>query len=207
MDLYRRRYWIFDMDGTLTVAIHDFDAMRDALGLPQGRPILEQLAELPESKAAGLRRRLDEIERGLVERTRPQNGARELLTALHCNGRRLGILTRNSHDNALETLANCGLDQFFDPGCVLGRESCKVKPSADGIRKLLADWDAPPQKAVMVGDYLFDLIAGREAGTATVYLDPSGDFQFADRADVCVKDLNELLARVTADRQDDTDES
>jgi len=207
MDLSRRRYWIFDMDGTLTVAIHDFDAMRDALGLPQGKPILEQLAELPESKAAGLRRRLDEIERGLVDRTRPQNGARELLTALHSNGRRLGILTRNSHDNALETLANCGLDQFFDAGCVLGRESCKVKPSADGIRKLLADWDAPPQKAVMVGDYLFDLIAGREAGTATVYLDPSGDFQFADRADVCVKDLSELLARVTADKQDDTDES
>ncbi len=42
---------------------------------------------------------------------------------------------------------------------------------------------------------------------ATVYLDPSGDFQFADRADVCVKDLSELLARVTADKHDDTGKS
>jgi phosphoglycolate phosphatase-like HAD superfamily hydrolase len=195
------------MDGTLTVAVHDFDSIRDALGLPQGRPILEQLEEMSESKAAGLLRQLDEIERGLVERAKPQYGARDLLTVLHGNGTRLGILTRNSHDNALDTLANCGLDEFFDPRCVLGRESCKVKPSADGIRKLLADWDAPPQKAVMVGDYLFDLIAGREAGTATVYLDPSGEFQYADRADVCVKNLSDLLARVTADKHDDAGES
>ena len=29
MNLADRRYWIFDMDGTLTVAIHDFDAIRE----------------------------------------------------------------------------------------------------------------------------------------------------------------------------------
>ncbi|MEY4949417.1 MAG: hypothetical protein RL698_1628, partial [Pseudomonadota bacterium] len=41
------RHWIFDLDGTLTVAMHDFDAIRTALDLPTGRPILEALAELP----------------------------------------------------------------------------------------------------------------------------------------------------------------
>ena len=57
-DLSTKRYWVFDMDGTLTVAVHDFDAIRDALGLPQGRPILEQLAELPADEAQRLRDRL-----------------------------------------------------------------------------------------------------------------------------------------------------
>ena len=41
--LTRRPCWIFDLDGTLTVAAHDFDAIRAELGLPQGRPILEAL--------------------------------------------------------------------------------------------------------------------------------------------------------------------
>jgi HAD superfamily hydrolase (TIGR01509 family) len=196
MNFISRGYWIFDMDGTLTVAVHDFDAIRDALGLPQGRPILEQLSEMSEAEAEPLRRRLDQIERDLAGRATPQAGAHELLSALCDRGVRLGILTRNSHENALETLSNCGLADYFDPECVLGRESCDVKPSADGIRKLLAAWNAPPEQAVMVGDYLFDLIAGREAGTATVYVDPDGKFEYADRADLCVKDLGDLTGMI-----------
>jgi phosphoserine phosphatase len=30
----RRDCWIFDMDGTLTVSIHDFDSIKRILGLP-----------------------------------------------------------------------------------------------------------------------------------------------------------------------------
>ncbi len=46
----------------------------------------------------------------------------------------------------------------------------------------------------MVGDYLFDLIAGREAGTMTVYLDPSGEFPYRERADVCATSLSGVVA-------------
>jgi HAD superfamily hydrolase (TIGR01509 family) len=196
MKLNGRTHWIFDMDGTLTVAIHDFDAIRDALGLRPGIPILEQLAEMPEEKAAPLRLRLDEIELELAARAAPQDGAHELLEELRARGAGLGILTRNSHENAVKTLNKCGLLEYFDPEFVLGRESCEVKPSADGIRKLLTAWRAAPRDAVMVGDYLFDLIAGREAGTATVYVDTAGRFEYADRADVCVRDLGSLAGMI-----------
>jgi phosphoglycolate phosphatase-like HAD superfamily hydrolase len=196
-DLADRRFWVFDMDGTLTVAVHDFDAIRDELGLPQGRPILEQLEEMPESRAHPLRERLDVIEEDLAYRATSQKGAEELLGALERRGAKTGILTRNSHANALATLESSGLSGYFDPDCVLGRESCRVKPSADGIRKLLEAWRAPAQHAVMVGDYLFDLIAGREAGTMTVYLDTTGVFEYKDRADLCVRDLVELAELVS----------
>jgi HAD superfamily hydrolase (TIGR01509 family) len=192
-----KTYWVFDMDGTLTVAVHDFDAIRDELGLPQGRPILEQLAEMPEERAGPLLERLDVIEQGLALTATPQAGAEDLLRALESRGARTGILTRNSHAIALATLDACGLSGYFDPESVLGRESCRVKPSADGIRRLLADWRAPANDAVMVGDYLFDLIAGREAGTATVYLDPTGVFEYRQHADVCVRDLVELAQVVS----------
>jgi phosphoglycolate phosphatase-like HAD superfamily hydrolase len=45
----------------------------------------------------------------------------------------------------------------------------------------------------MVGDYLYDLQAGRAAGTATVHVDPSGRFAFAEHADVQVPSLEALL--------------
>ena len=35
------KHWIFDMDGTLTIGVHDFDMMRSELGLAPDQGILE----------------------------------------------------------------------------------------------------------------------------------------------------------------------
>jgi len=196
MTLADKKYWIFDLDGTLTVPAHDFDAMRRELGLPQGRPILEQLAELGEERAAVLFARLDEIELEIARRARPQPGSRELLAALRARGARIGILTRNSHGTALETLRTCGLAEFFDPPHIMSREMCALKPSGDGIKRLLTLWNASPVDAVMVGDYLFDILAGHDAGTATIFVDNLGRPEYASQADRSVKSLEELVAMI-----------
>jgi HAD superfamily hydrolase (TIGR01509 family) len=196
MNLTDKKYWIFDMDGTLTIPAHDFDAIRRALGLPQGRPILEQLAELPEERATPLFERLDEIELEIARRAQPQPASREMLAGLRTKGVTLGILTRNSYSTALETLRICGLAEFFDPQHVISREMCDLKPSGDGIRKLLALWNASPGDAVMVGDYVFDIMAGREAGTVTVFIDNLDRPEFAAQADRSVKTIEELLALI-----------
>ena len=194
MELAKRAHWIFDMDGTLTVAIHDFDAIRAELGLPQGKPILEQLALLPERDARALFERLDSLELELARRARAAAGAVALLETLARRAARVGILTRNSHANSLETLRACGLERFFDVACIVGREAATPKPDPGGIRHLLGAWRAAPEQAVMVGDYRYDLLAGRAAGTATVYVDSSGAFPFAEHADVTVQSLDELAA-------------
>ena len=196
VDLTAKKYWIFDLDGTLTVAAHDFDAIKKSLGLSPERPILEQLLELPQAKALDLRRQLDDIERAIARDSKIQPGALKLLQTFANRHIQVGILTRNSHANALETLAVCGLASFFDVSFVLGRESCDPKPSGAGVRQLLSQWQASPEQAVMVGDYLFDLQAGRDAGTTTVYFDPSGTYAYAAFADLCVQDLNQLCVLV-----------
>ncbi len=195
-DLARLRHWVFDLDGTLTLAVHDFDALRRELGLPLGRPILEAVAERPPDEAAALRARLDVLEAELVARTRAAPGATALLTALADRGARVGILTRNSLANARATLAHCGLDGFVDAADVLGRDEARPKPDPDGVLRLLARWGAAPAGAVMVGDFRFDLEAGRAAGTATVSVDPSGAHPWAALADRCVASLEELLPDV-----------
>lgn len=197
MDLARRPFWIFDMDGTLTVAVHDFDAMRAELGLRPREPILEQIAAEPVARARSLLERLDAIELELAEQARAADGAHALLERLCARGARLGILTRNSFANAQATLRACALERFFAPECVVGREAAAPKPDPAGIHRLLAHWRAEPHQAVMVGDYRYDLLAGRAAGTATVYVDLSRGFPFREHADVAVGSLDalaELLA-------------
>ncbi len=194
MALQERDSWIFDLDGTLSVAAHDFAGIRRELGLPPAKPILEELARLPEAEAARLTRRLDQIEWDLACRAEPARGALALLQVLSSGGMRLGIVTRNSHRNALRTLQSCRLEAFFKPCCVIGREAAQPKPHPDSVFKLLSHWEARPEQAVVVGDYRFDLLAGRAAGTATVHVDPSGEFAWEEHADVQVRGLEALRA-------------
>lgn len=191
-DILSRKHWIFDMDGTLTVAKHDFDAIREELGLPFGLPILESLAKLPDAESAPLHRRLDEIELEVAERSESAEGAAKLLEVLLSQGAQIGILTRNNASNIHVTLKAAGLLHYFAEDDLLSRDCALPKPAPDGIYHLLKNWQATADDAVMVGDYIHDLHAGRNAKTATVYLDVSSQFPFKDSADLCVSHLSEL---------------
>jgi len=50
----------------------------------------------------------------------------------------------------------------------------------------------------MVGDYLYDLQAGRLAGALTVHVDSSRSFIWPELADVAVGTLEELLPQLQA---------
>jgi HAD superfamily hydrolase (TIGR01509 family) len=192
MPLHTRTCWIFDMDGTLTESLHDFPAISRALGLPAHEPILEALDRLSPDEAAKCHRQLADIELEIARQATPQPGAYALLSDLKSQGKRVGILTRNTKDIAHETLAACGLAEFFRPDDILGRRCCLPKPKPDGILKLLADWSATPADAVMTGDHKFDLLAGRQAKAAAVYLDPQGDFPWKAYADYAITSLEAL---------------
>lgn len=182
------------MDGTLTVPVHDFVSMRLELGLPEGVGTLEGLAALPPEEQARLRPLLDEIGGRYVELAQPQPGAAELLAALAGRGDRLGVVTRNGRRNTLATLERIGFAEFFAPSAVLTRDDVAPKPAPDAVLALLGAWAAAPQTGVMVGDAVYDLQAGRAAGTATVLLDPGGDSAWHAHADFCVRELRELRA-------------
>jgi HAD superfamily hydrolase (TIGR01509 family) len=192
MDLSAKLAWIFDLDGTLTESVHDFDAIRAELGLPAKRSILESIEKLEPSEAEAARAQLIQIEQRYATLASPRRSATRLLGMLRQRGAQLGILTRNAADVAHATLAHVGLSSFFDPAHVLGRESAAAKPSPAGVELLLARWTCAPQDAVMVGDYLFDIEAGVAAGVTTVCLDPADGAEWVSRADLRVADLSEL---------------
>ena len=186
------RHWVFDLDGTLTVAIHDFVEIRRMLGVPEGVDILGHLDALPEEQGLVARGRLLEIEEEIAGRTERAVGALELLQLLHERGVTLGVLTRNARDIALRTLSRIGLSPYIDPHHVLGRDEAVAKPDPDGIFKLALSWGMPASALVMVGDYSFDLMTGRAAGAATVHVDPTRSFRWPELTDVAVGTLAEL---------------
>lgn len=188
-----QNYWIFDMDGTLTLAKHDFNAMRAALGLPANQTILESLAALPAAEAAPLYTRLQAMELEIAKLSEPAAGAADLLEYLLAQGARIGILTRNSALNTEMTLQAAGLAHYFTAADLISRDCAPPKPHPAGIERLLNQWQAEPTAAVMVGDFIYDLQAGRAAGTRTLYIDPSAAFPARDHADWCVQSLAELL--------------
>jgi HAD superfamily hydrolase (TIGR01509 family) len=193
IDFSKRTHWIFDMDGTLTLAVHDFPAIRNKLGINKDLDIIEAIEALPPEEAHEKFRLLDEIEIELTLRSQEQPGAEQLLTLLSEQNKMLGILTRNTVRNAKDTLDECNLKKFFPDQQILGRESAAPKPSPDGINILLNQWEVDPASAVMVGDYKYDLEAGRRAGTATIYVDVNEENLWSDFADLHVYHLNQIF--------------
>jgi HAD superfamily hydrolase (TIGR01509 family) len=191
-------HWVFDLDGTLTVAVHDFATIRRQLAIPDGSDILGHLDSLPLHLSQPLHDRLQEIELELAGLTRASEGALTLLEHLQDSGAQLGVLTRNTRENALRTLEMVGLECFFHPDHVLGRDEARPKPDPDGIHRLAEMWGAAAGSTVMVGDYQYDLQAGRSAGALTVHVDATGSFRWPELADVSVVTLEELFLRIRA---------
>ncbi len=189
-----RRYWVFDLDGTLTLPVHDFSVIRHALGVPKGTDILGYLASLPPEEAQPLYDKLVALETGLLDRIEPAPGLLQLMGALHLRGYRLGILTRNTRGVARQTLECLGIGEFFPEDSVLGRGCVLPKPDPEGLYRLSEQWGTAPGEMIMVGDYLFDLQTGRNAGAATVHVDRTRTFTWPELTDIGVETLLELLS-------------
>jgi HAD superfamily hydrolase (TIGR01549 family) len=168
VSLSAARHWVFDMDGTLTLAVHDFEAIKRALDIPLAEDILGYLASLPEAVAAAKHAWLLEHERELALASQPAPGAIELVRELRGRGCRLGILTRNAHELALLTLRAIGLDDCFAVPDVIGRDEAPPKPDPGGLMHFARTWQVAPSELVMVGDYRFDLECARAAGARSV---------------------------------------
>ncbi|MBL4834623.1 MAG: HAD family hydrolase [Pseudomonas sp.] len=192
--MHDAKAWIFDLDGTLTLAQHDFPAIRQELGIPAEEDILGYLARLPEEQAFELSQRLDAIELRLAREVASAPGAASLIRYLQASGKHVGILTRNLHAVAVSSLEVLGIADCFAPEHILGRAEALPKPDPAGIRHLLDIWSVAPADAVMVGDFRFDLEAGRAAGCRTCLLHEHNSWP--DLADWHLPDCKRLLHRL-----------
>jgi len=184
---------IFDLDGTLTEPFLDFDQIRREIGLPATprTPVLEALTAMPAVERARAEAILHRHEDLAARQSRLRDGAAEVIAALRGRCLPVGVLTRNSRPCTDIVLRLHGLT--FD--CIHTREDGLPKPSPEPILGMCRRWQVNPAAAWMVGDYLFDVQAGRAAGATTVLIvDGDPVPEFAPLADHVIRDLRELLA-------------
>jgi HAD superfamily hydrolase (TIGR01509 family) len=184
---------IFDLDGTLADSALDFDAIREEIGLRPGLPILEQLADADEATRHRAETIMRRHERNAISGATLTDGCGDLLARLGALAIPMAILTRNIRE-VVETFTQTFALRF---DAVYTREDGPPKPSPAGVLKLCADLGVAPAETLMVGDYKFDVMAGRDAGSRTVLIHP-GPLSPADRLewgapDLVIQSLRELL--------------
>ncbi|NLE28655.1 MAG: HAD family hydrolase [Phycisphaerae bacterium] len=185
---------IFDMDGTLTVPILDFGEIRRQIGIDSG-PVWEAIVAM----APEQRRRAEEILlRHEIESSRMcelQPGVMELFAELERRKMPMAILTRNCRA-AWETLRK----RFgFSLDRVYAREDGPMKPDPTPVIRLAKEMNIALANILCVGDYLFDIQAGKCAGTQTALLVNHGQIpDFAGEADYVIHSLLELPTIIDA---------
>ena len=121
-------------------------------------------------------RRLNLFEADAAANSRPNIGAQEVILWLKRNAIQVGILTRNSRQSVLSALGNFDHIREADFDVIITRDDpLPPKPSGEGVLHAAKRFGVRPRQVLMVGDYIFDPMAGMAAGAGTVLLDPMKD--------------------------------
>jgi hydrogenase expression/formation protein HypE len=162
---------LFDFDGTLTFpGALDFPAIKREIDCPPDFPILEFIETQPEEKKASLLEIVELKETQAAARSRPNAGVENCLSELKRRGISLGIHTRNSLQAVQKALGKIRIARMEDFKAILTRDDCLPKPHPDGVIKASLLMGVPISQLMVVGDFRFDIIAGKAAGACTVLL-------------------------------------
>ncbi|HMC67293.1 MAG TPA: HAD family hydrolase [Gemmataceae bacterium] len=182
------RGMIFDLDGTLIVQTLDFEAIRREIGLVSGTPLLEALDAMTGPKLARAQEVLLRHEQAAALGAGLNPGVREFLRWLEESDIRRGLLSRNSRASIKMVLERCGL--HFES--IVAREDAPYKPSPQGVWQICQSWRLSPAEVVMIGDYLYDIQAGKSAGARTILVTHGRTLPFADQADLLLSGFEEI---------------
>ncbi len=189
---FRIKAVLFDFDGTLTrPGAIDFSLIRKAIGCPEKEPILEFICRIadPYTQSAA-RTTLNAHENAAAAASRPNAGAEELIPYLKSKNIAVGIISRNGMASIRRAFENFQRVSASDFDLMITRDDpVAPKPSADGILLAAHRFGVNPEELLVVGDFVFDIEAGKNAGALTAYLTngkpaglnaPESDFTVSD---------------------------
>ena len=162
---------LFDFDGTLTQpGSIDFLAIKQAIGCPHDMAILEFINLQPAKHRVVLTEILEGFEANAARLSTPNRGAEACLSALRMRDVPIGIITRNSLKSVVSALQQFDVIEYRDFQAVITREAAPPKPSPEGVFKAAAQMGCLAEELMVVGDFRFDVIAGKRAGAGTILL-------------------------------------
>jgi len=177
---------IFDLDGTLIDSLEDLTDATNFMLSGMGKENMngEQVKKLVGQGARRLVERAipgvstDELERALgyfisyndehiVDKTRLYPDVKGTLMSLRDSGCRLAVISNKNSALCRKVINALGVEDFFE--VVMGADTMPFrKPSPEPVLKLLRDFGVNTENAVIVGDSINDVAAGKAAGILTV---------------------------------------
>jgi len=171
---------LFDLDGTLTdslpLILHTYetvfremglkwqpDAVLDMIGLPL-RQIAKTFAAGRDAEFLAAYQSIYFRDHDRLMRIYPWTN--DLLRALRGSGMRLGVVTSKGRKGTEKTLRWTGLAPYFEV-VVTADDSPTHKPDAGPVLAALRAMELAPAVAAYVGDSVYDVLAGKAAGTLT----------------------------------------
>jgi len=165
---------LFDFDGTLTEpGTLNFSLLKETIGCPKDSPVLEFIESLPtlEQQRENFSI-LERFEKNAAIISKPNKGAEDLIQFLRSKKLNVGIITRNSTNSVEQALHNFKNIQMSEFDVIISRETpVDPKPSGDGIKLAAQKMGVDVENILMVGDFVFDIEAGKAAGCKTAFLD------------------------------------
>lgn len=200
---------LFDLDGTLVDSISlILDSYRYALGQmgieADDREILNTIGiPLKEACLGFAGDRSEELLNCYVEyqdtihdqHIKEYAGTTSLFENLTGQGYRIGIVTSKRRPMAKRGLKVAGLDKYVDV-LVAFEDTVAHKPEPEPVQKALQFLCASPAKSIYVGDSLYDIRSGKNAGVATagvVWGVSSEEDLVREAPDVIVRNWDDLL--------------
>jgi HAD superfamily hydrolase (TIGR01509 family) len=174
MHAYTVNAVLFDFDGTLTQpGAIDFRAVKQSIGCPPDQPILEFIRSMrDDARQAEANAVLHAMELEAARRSRPNGGVDALVRFLRARQLPIGILTRNSRASVMTALKQFSRLSIDDFNVVITRDDpVQPKPHPAGVLLAAERFQVDPQTVLVVGDFHFDIDAGRQAGALTALLD------------------------------------
>ncbi|MBR9828881.1 MAG: HAD-IA family hydrolase [Oceanospirillales bacterium] len=150
---------IFDLDGTLVSSDLDFAAIKREINCPPEADVLTFLETLPveqqhEAMAIVHRHELQD-----AQHCEWISGARAFVDSCLEHNIPMAIVTRNSCQSSKLKIERNAIPIEV----VITRETSKPKPDPTALLDIARDFALPTHEVLMVGDYRYDLEAGRNA--------------------------------------------
>ena len=117
----------------------------------------------------------------------------ETLIELKRRGKTLTIASSRSHSSLADYVENLGLSPIIT--FILGAEDVtEGKPSPEPVHRTLEKYGFRPEETLVVGDTIFDIDMGRNAGTRTCGVTyGNGSRESLSSADILIDDFGKLL--------------
>jgi pyrophosphatase PpaX len=171
---------VFDLDGTLLNSIplirRTFEQVFAEFGIPWGDGAVMKTVGLPLRQAAeiyarGRDEQFLEAYATFYHDHQPEMldlfpGTLDAVRVLHDSGYRLGLATSKRREPAVDGLILTGLDRYFTHVVAMD-DTKRPKPYPDCLLRCLDLLAEDASRAIYVGDSIYDVQTGKNAGTAT----------------------------------------